>query len=164
MFQNVCYQHTLKLWCGLMLLIKTAPIVPELSVSSMTAFENCKNLTILRNERLSVSVNVPHLDLSQKLMCDASLLGLHGRWEQREHLHSSRSGSHHWEDEKVPTELPESPGTKSHHELTPPVTSDGKRRGLGVCCVPQHPIPLGSLSLQPAKWWEFWFYYLIHLC
>lgn len=135
-----------------MLLIKIAPIVPALSVSSMTAFENCKKLTILRKERLSVSVNVPHLDLSQKLMCDASPFGLHGRWEQREHLHSSRSGSHHWEDEKVPTELPESPGTKSHHELTPLISFSRHIRWEkeGVRCILSATTSYSLRKLVPA--------------
>lgn len=50
----------------------------------------------------------------------------------RERLHSSRSGAHHWEDEKLPTEPPTSQPQKatmsSYLSFLSPFTEEGKRR------------------------------------
>ena len=86
----------------------------------------------------------------------------------RERLHSSRSGAHHWEDEKLPTE-PRLPSLKkppwahtSHFCL--PSQRKGRGGGVSVRCVPQHPNALGCSSLQHRDRRNRGVYYLMSLC
>ncbi len=85
----------------------------------------------------------------------------------RERLHSSRSGAHHWEDEKLPTEPPTSQPQKatmsSYLSFLSPFTEEGKRRGLvyAVCHSILTPYDAHPCNLGPAERREPRVYYLM---
>lgn len=86
-------------------------------------------------------------------MCNAFPSGCGHRDQRASALLSLRSSPlGGW---KASHRAPDFPASKANMSLylsfLSPITEEAKRRGVSICCVPQHPNPLGCLSLQPGK-------------
>lgn len=88
----------------------------------------------------------------------------------RERLFSSRSGAHHWEDEKLPTEPttsgPQKATMSSYLSFLSHFTQEEKRRGFvdAVCHGILSPLDTCPCNLGPAEWRGLWVYFLMSLC
>lgn len=121
--------------------------------SARDCFEGWKKLTILAIVCACVRV------CQISFLWDWCVMPFHPAMAtgSRERLHSSCSGAHHWEDEKLPTEPPDFPASEkppwahtSHFCLPSQRKEEEGGGGFSRHYVPQHPNPLGCLSTQPG--------------
>lgn len=146
-----------------MLLIKAAPIVPALCSASSSLWLLWR-LQEVDSIGECVNVCVSFLIRNWCVMPFHPAIIATG---SKEHLHLSRSGAHHWEDEKFPTvhrlpSLKKPPWVHTSHFFLPSHRK-GKRGGLRRLCAaaffpPVDPCPCNR---GPQTQMGLWVYYLM---